>query len=450
MSFALPTMTFSSSLICVSSSWISPVLEREPVDLATLPPVMAPVSYTHLDVYTRQTLSWDGAVKAGFSVKCFDVKVIKSYTKKDFSFSAYAQIKAGVRLAVAYDVFFSKGVIYASVGVKAGIELHTYDSGTPKKCVTIKGHLYARIGMDVSVLGQSIPIEPYDIYDESNSPVRVVNHYEDDVAVSSCSRGHSLKYVTSPSSYYYNPSSPYGSGSYGGGGTVAPVVIWEYEVEDGNATITKYNGTASAVVIPSTLDGYTVTKIGNYAFYNNKSIRSVAMANTITEIGDSVFGGCSNLSGINLPPNIVTIGALAFTDCSSLTEIYIPKTLSNSGWAFYGSGIVTAEFEKGMTVIPDSIFYNAENLKNVTIPDTVITIGDSAFGNCTSLETIHIPEYVTEIGYSAFNGCSNLSSVNLPPNIVTIGDYAFNGCKSLTEIYIPVSYTHLDVYKRQL
>ena len=209
------------------------------------------------------TLSWDGAVKAGFSVKGFDVKVIKSYTKKDFSFSAYAQIKAGVRLAVAYDVFFSKGVIYASVGVKAGIELHTYDSGTPKKCVTIKGHLYARIGMDVSVLGQSIPIEPYDIYNESNSPVRVVNHYEDDVAVSSCSRGHSLKYVTSPSSYYYNPSSPYGSGSYGGGGTVAPVVIWEYEVEDGNATITKYNGTASAVVIPSTLDGYTVTKIGS-------------------------------------------------------------------------------------------------------------------------------------------------------------------------------------------
>ena len=338
---------------------------------------------------------------------------------------------------MAYDVFFSKGVIYASVGVKAGIELHTYDSGTPKKCVTIKGHLYARIGMDVSVLGQSIPIEPYDIYNESNSPVRVVNHYEDDVAVGSCSRGHSLKYVTSPSSYYYNPSSPYGSGSYGGGGTVAPVVIWEYEVEDGNATITKYNGTASAVVIPSTLDGYTVTKIGDYAFRNNTSIRSVTMSNNVIEIGWNTFNGCSNLSSISLPTNIVKIGATAFSGCKSLTEIYIPKTLNDCFNAFHGSGIVTAEFENGRTAVPYGIFRNSTNLKNVTIPDTVITIGDSAFQSCTSLETLRIPEYVTEIGWNAFEGCSNLSGISLPPNIVKIGGTAFSGCKSLTEIYIP-------------
>ena len=363
------------------------------------------------------TLSWDGAVKAGFSVKGFDVKVIKSYTKKDFSFSAYAQIKAGVRLAVAYDVLFSKGVIYASVGVKAGIELHTYDSGTPKKCVTIKGHLYARIGMDVSVLGQSIPIEPYDIYDESNSPVRVVNHYEDDVAVSSCSRGHSLKYVTSPSSYYYNPSSPYGSGSYGGGGTVAPVVIWEYEVEDGNATITKYNGTASAVVIPSTLDGYTVNKDREAThFDNNKSIRSVAMANTITEIGSYAFENCSNLSSVVLSTSLRNIGGYAFSECISLDNIDMPNTVTSMG---------------------TYVFDSCTSLAEVKLSDSLLTIPKRAFSGCTSLKTIELPDAITSIAIYAFYNCKALESVVLPKSINSLGSRAFMNCTSLSYVKIP-------------
>ena len=41
---------------------------------------------------------------------------------------------------------------------------------------------------------------------------------------------------------------------------------YEYKIEDGKATITKYNGKESNVTIPSKFGKYTVTCIGNQAF----------------------------------------------------------------------------------------------------------------------------------------------------------------------------------------
>ncbi|HIU56468.1 MAG TPA: leucine-rich repeat domain-containing protein, partial [Candidatus Ornithomonoglobus merdipullorum] len=366
------------------------------------------------------SMSWDGELKAGISYDDGDLRLIKGYTKKGFSFTAEAQVRAGLRLAADIDLVFVKGVIYGTVGVKMSFKLDAFDSGAPKSCVTIKGYLYAQAGASASVFGQSIPIETQDIFTESNSPVRVVYHYEDGVFVSSCARGLSLKYTTSTSSRYFNPSPSYGQGSYGGGGTAEPVIIWEYKADnDGNATITKYSGNASAVAVPSKIDGYTVTKIGSSAFSGNTAIRSVTMPNTVTEIVSKAFQNCTNLSNVNLPPNITVLGYQAFSGCSSLTEIFIPKTLENTNryWSgvkasngpFCNSGIVTATVEDGMTKLPYELFAGMYNLKNVILPDTLIEIQAGAFAYCTSLETIELPQYITEIEHEVFYNCTNLS-----------------------------------------
>ena len=362
-------------------------------------------------------MTWTGVVKAGVTYNNGDLRIVKGYKKTGFSFTAEAAITAGLKLSAGVDLKAIKGIIYATVGVKMNFSVKGFDSGTPKTCVTIKGYLYATVGADVSVFGKSIPIKPQEIFNESNSPVRVVYHYEDNVLVSGCTRGLNLKYTTSTNSKYFNPSPSYGSGSYGGGsgGTSEPVVIWEYKVEDdGNATITSYKGTASAVAVPSTIDGYKVTKIGSSAFENNKNLYSVTMPNSVTEIGNYAFERCKNLSNLKLPSNITTLGIYVFKGCDALTEIYIPKTVKDSICPFDESGIETAEFESGMTKIPSSIFQGASKLKNVKIPETV-----------------------TEIGNYAFERCKNLSNLKLPSNITTLGIYVFKGCDALTEIYIP-------------
>ncbi len=259
-------------------------------------------------------MTWNGEIKAGVTYNNGDLRIVKGYKKTGFSFTAEAAITAGLKLSAGVDLKAIKGIIYATVGVKMNFSVKGFDSGTPKTCVTIKGYLYATVGADVSVFGKSIPIKPQEIFNESNSPVRAVYHYEDNVLVSGCTRGLNLKYTTSTNSKYFNPSPSYGSGSYGGGsGTSEPVVIWEYKVEDdGNATITSYKGTASAVAVPSTIDGYKVTKIGASAFKNNKNLYSVTMPNSVTEIGNSAFYNCTNLSNLKLPSNITTLGCQTF------------------------------------------------------------------------------------------------------------------------------------------
>ncbi len=78
---------------------------------------------------------------------------------------------------------------------------------------------------------------------------------------------------------------------------------FEYEVNDDNTvTITDYTGDGGDVVIPKTIDGKSVTSIGDSVF-----------------LGDGVFSGCTGLTSITIPDSVTSIGAWAFEGCTGLT-----------------------------------------------------------------------------------------------------------------------------------
>ena len=193
---------------------------------------------------------------------------------------------------------------------------------------------------------------------------------------------------------------------------------------------------------------YSVTSIGERAFYDCSSLTSITIPNSVTSIEYRAFYGCSSLTSITIPNSVTSIGEQAFLYCSSLTSITIPNSVTSIGSsAFNGcSSLTSIIVEKGNSIYDsrencNAIIETATNTliagcQNTTIPNSVTSIGDFAFSGCSSLTSITIPNSVTSIGEQAFLYCSSLTSITIPNSVTSIGSSAFNGCSSLTSIIV--------------
>ena len=80
-----------------------------------------------------------------------------------------------------------------------------------------------------------------------------------------------------------------------------------------------YNYYYDYVVIPGsvTYSGttYSVTSIGERAFYDCDGLSSITIPNSVTSIGEWAFWGCSGLTSITIPNSVTSIGSSAFQDC---------------------------------------------------------------------------------------------------------------------------------------
>ena len=124
-------------------------------------------------------------------------------------------------------------------------------------------------------------------------------------------------------------------------------------------------------------------------------------------------------------------------------DMYDYEGVSETEWFTFRSSIVHVVAEYGVTSIGAAAFDWCENLKSVTLSETVAAINRLAFMDCFNLESVTLSDGITSIGSYAFSSCRNLTSINLPDGITSIGDSAFRDCASLTEITIPDSVTQL-------
>ena len=135
---------------------------------------------------------------------------------------------------------------------------------------------------------------------------------------------------------------------------------------------------------------------------------------SVTSIGESAFFYCKGLTSVEIPNSVTSIGDWAFSDCTELTSVEIPNSVTSIG---------------------DRAFKGCTELTSVEIPNSVTSIGDWAFSACIKLTSVEIPNSVTSIGNSTFNSCDGLTSVEIPNSVTSIGEYAFNYCDNLDSVY---------------
>lgn len=221
-------------------------------------------------------------------------------------------------------------------------------------------------------------------------------------------------------------------------------------------TITKYTGTESTVILPSTINSWPVTKIGEAAFQDNTTITSVTIPASVTEIGSNAFAGCTNLTSVNYAGDwsnlTIQSGNPAVQDAANEQLFDFEFILNNTAVIVNSYNGTAADVTipsrykgKPVTAINNAVFPNSA-VTSVTIPDSVTAIPDAAFANCSQLTNISIPNSVTYIGYSAFSSCTSLKSVTLPSSLSSISEALFSGCSQLTTIHIPDSVSSIQSY----
>lgn len=208
-----------------------------------------------------------------------------------------------------------------------------------------------------------------------------------------------------------------------------PLPLFEYTLTDGKATIRKYNGTNTEVVVPSEIDGYPVAVVNGYAF-SGHDITYLSLSEGIT--GILGFENFQQLEELHLPSTIeeiTTVGTLgSLRSLKSINAAPSGKYSSADGVLYSGDGRTLVRMPAGRT-------------GEFTVPDTVETIGKAAFRN-SALTSVTVPPSVKTIEASAFAE-SALESVTLSEGLETVGFYAFEKT-NLTELTLPSSVKSCD------
>ena len=224
--------------------------------------------------------------------------------------------------------------------------------------------------------------------------------------------------------------------------------IIKYTTTDGRAVNVNIDG----AIMHSYIDGVgyivfpepvTTVRSRLFGYYEGgENVLEVLLPDSVTEIGDDAFADCSSLRSITIPQNVVHIGEWAFEDCYSLSKvhckpltppylgygafdnvsselkIYVPnvQTYSSSEyWEMYASILVsdaTIELvvDKSMAVVGDTIRFTV-----LDAYDNDVT-ADATIYNAVTMEEVGAEYVVTEVrtfSFIAFIGDETSNSVDV-------------------------------------
>ena len=236
--------------------------------------------------------------------------------------------------------------------------------------------------------------------------------------------------------------------------------LYSYQLVNGSAVITGYNGPDTKLRIPAWINGYEVTAIGDGAFENMDALVEVYLPDSVISIGARSFRNCTSLQHIE-GDGVTEIGEEAFYNCIALRDFsfgkqkeYQVKVMNN---AFYnvpalestddreglmditvsqkqedsgGEGSEGGEGGEGSEEIPS--FAGNLYLGSVTYEEGITRIpAGNHYGNLL-LASVYLPRSLRSIESEAFAACPSLTDMRVYDGIEFIAEDAFSGADNLT------------------
>ncbi|MCL2811270.1 MAG: leucine-rich repeat domain-containing protein [Clostridia bacterium] len=241
--------------------------------------------------------------------------------------------------------------------------------------------------------------------------------------------------------------------------TFTPNAESDFTFDAAAGTIEKYVGTAADIVIPRTIGGVEVKRIGVTAFSNlslftilndtdqNAGIRSVVIPETVDFIEDSAFYGCIGLKAVDCYGPLTRLGRSAFDGCEALETVTFHNGLRQiDNYAFnFCSALTRVEWGDALDSIGDSAFHQSGLTGPLALD--VRSIGDQAFWRSANLTEVHISERIEKIGNGAFRECTNLATICLGFTDANVfeGYGMFAETAEGAKTYIPAHATEAEV-----
>ena len=244
----------------------------------------------------------------------------------------------------------------------------------------------------------------------------------------------------------------------GGTGTVqVGTGIFQYPSKP-NAMPDGETGSGS-LTIPQTVQSggvtYTVTAIGQYAFYSCTGFTDgLTIPESVTTIGTSAFSRCTFTGKLTIPGAVTTIRDFAFFNCSGFTgDLAVPDSVTSieqnafdSCSGFDGAlTLGTSASASQLLTIGPAAFQNCKFTGDLVIPNKVTTLGEQSFANTSFTGNLIIPDSVTVIGRSSFLNCKGFTGTltlgGVNSQLTTIGQGAFYECKFTGPLTIPGNVT---------